>query len=84
METKSLAQLDYTNELLNVKDREGFELVMNPRKVFDYLDILPQSRKDYKYRIGLFLNFMGGRELEKNSLLEYKQYLKNLINYSVS
>lgn len=84
METKSLIQLNYTNGLLDVRDKEGFELIMNPRKVFDYLDISPQSRKDYKYRIGLFFNFMGGKELEKNSLLEYKQYLKNLINYSVS
>ncbi|XOB41570.1 MAG: tyrosine-type recombinase/integrase [Candidatus Nealsonbacteria bacterium] len=75
------------NDLINpdaFKNQEILSIVIDPKKTFNYLDISSGSRADYKYRLGLFLNFMRNKSLSLNCLLEYKRYLKNLINYSTA
>ena len=53
-------------------------------KVFDLLDVSEATRKDYKYRIGLFLDFIGERGFNRNSFLEFKRSLAERRNLAVS
>ena len=53
-------------------------------RVFDLLDVNETTRADYKYRIGLFLNFIAKKGFNRNSFLEFKRYLAERIDFSVS
>ena len=53
-------------------------------KVFDLLDVSEATRKDYKYRIGLFLDFTGERGFNRNSFLEFKRSLAERTDLSVA
>jgi len=53
-------------------------------KVFDLIDISETTRQDYKYRIGLFLDFTQERGLNRNSFLEFKRYLSDRTDLAVS
>lgn len=53
-------------------------------KVFDFLDISENTKKDYKYRIGLFLKFIAGNSLNVNSFLEFKRWLSEKRDFSVA
>ena len=53
-------------------------------QVFDLLDVSPATRTDYKYRIGLFLDFIGGDGLNRNSFLDFKRELADRTDVSVS
>jgi len=53
-------------------------------KVFDLLDVSEATRKDYKYRIGLFLDFTQDRGFNRNSFLEFKRYLAERTDLAVS
>lgn len=53
-------------------------------KVFDLLDVSEATRKDYKYRIGLFLDFTQERGLNRNSFLEFKRVLAERTDLAVS
>jgi len=44
-------------------------------QIFSFLDISSSTRKDYTYRIGLFLKFIKERGFNKDSFLEFKRYL---------
>ena len=68
---------------------EGQALTINdPReraeKVFDLLDVSETTRQDYKYRIGLFLDFTSKRGFNRNSFLEFKRYLAERTDFAVS
>lgn len=52
--------------------------------IFKFLDVNEETRKDYQYRIGHFLNFISDKGLNQNSFLEYKNYLKRRTDYTVS
>jgi len=52
--------------------------------IFKFLDVNEETRKDYQYRIGHFLNFIDGEGLNQGSFLEYKKYLKLRTDYTVS
>lgn len=54
------------------------------QEIFDLLDVSEANRADYKYRIGLFLQFINNNSLHKNSFLEFKRYLGNRTDFSVS
>jgi integrase/recombinase XerC len=54
------------------------------KAIFDNLDVMDSTRNEYKNRIFLFINFINMRGLNSNSFLEFKRYLNNLNNYSVS
>ena len=53
-------------------------------KVFDLLDVMEGPRADYKYRIGLFLDFIGQKGFNVNTYLEYKRYLADRMDYAIS
>jgi len=53
-------------------------------KVFDLLDVSEATRKDYKYRIGLFLDFTGERGFNRNSFLEFKRSLAERTDLAVA
>jgi integrase/recombinase XerC len=53
-------------------------------KVFDLLDVREETRTDYKYRIGLFLEFVSQRGFNINTYLEYKRYLADRMDYAIS
>lgn len=52
--------------------------------IFKFLDINEETRKDYQYRIGHFLNFISDEGLNQDSFLEYKKYLKLRSDYTVA
>ena len=53
-------------------------------RVFDLLDVSEATRADYKYRIGLFLDFTSVGGLNRNSFLEFKRALAERIDITVS
>jgi len=53
-------------------------------KAFDLLPINDTTRADYKARIGLYIDFINKHGINRNSLLDYRRYLDNRTDYSVS
>lgn len=53
-------------------------------RVFDLLDVSEATRQDYKYRIGLFLDFTSERGFNRNSFLEFKRVLAERTDLAVS
>ena len=43
-------------------------------RAFDLLDISESTRQDYKYRIGLFIDFMEENDNNHNTFLEFKEH----------
>ena len=77
-------QTDIATTQLNIK-----ALTLNdPREraeaVFDLLDVSDTTRQDYKYRIGLFLDFMKKEGFNYNSFLEFKRALAKRTDITVS
>lgn len=62
--------------------------ISNPQekaeRVFDLLDVSEATRQDYKYRIGLFLDFTSERGFNRNSFLEFKRSLAERTDLAVS
>jgi hypothetical protein len=56
----------------------------NADKVFDLLDVSDTTRADYKYHIGLFLEFIQQNGINRNSFLDFKRTLANRNDFSVS
>lgn len=57
---------------------------LTPEKVFDSLDVSESTIQDYKYRIGLFLDYTKKNGTNYNSYLEFKRYLANRSDISTS
>ena len=53
-------------------------------KVFDLLDVRETTRADYKYRIGLFLDFVKDRGFNHNSFLAFKRELAERTDLAIS
>lgn len=53
-------------------------------RVFDLLDVSEATRKDYKYRIGLFLDFTSEKGFNRNSFLEFKRALADRTDLAVA
>ena len=53
-------------------------------QVFAFLDVSEVTRKDYGYRIGLFLTFIQEHGMGRNSYLEYKRYLAERTDFGIS
>jgi integrase len=60
------------------------EVKGNANKVFDLLDVSDTTREDYKYRINLFLEFVGEKGFNFNTFLEFKRHLSQRTDLSVS
>lgn len=54
------------------------------KNVFDLLDVSFNTRKEYKNRIGLFLDFLNKNSLNRNSFLEFKRYLTDRDDIAIS
>lgn len=52
--------------------------------VFSGLDVSEATRKDYEYRIGLFLDHLQSESFSVNTFLNYKRKLAENVAYSVS
>lgn len=63
-------------------------ITSNPKaytnRIFDLLDVSDDTRQEYKYRIGLFLDFLKKNPINVNSYLEFKRYLLGRNDFSVS
>lgn len=68
-----------TNNALTIKNP-----VEQAKQVFDLLDVSETTRKDYQYRIGLFLDFTQANGFNHNSFLEFKRGLAGRSDLAVS
>jgi integrase len=53
-------------------------------QVFNLLDVSEASRKDYKYRIPLFIEFVQKYGMKYDTYLEFKRYLANRTDLTVA
>lgn len=58
--------------------------LIKARAIFDLLDVSEATRQDYKYRIKLFLTFVKRNSISINCYLEFKRYLANRTDFSIS
>jgi len=74
------------NELSIIKyeDFNSDELKKKAEIFFDYLDVSHRTIQEYKYRIGLFIDFIGNNGFNRNSFLEFKRYLAGREDFSVA
>lgn len=73
------------NHQLITNDFASYEAVMEQVKgVFNLMDIADTTKEEYQQRIKLFLIFIRKDGFNRNSFLEFKRYLKERIDYSVS
>ena len=74
-------QLTITNneQALTISDPQA-----KAESVFDLLDVSEATRKDYKYRIGAFLDFTQDRGFNRNSFLEFKRSLAERTDLSIA
>jgi integrase len=72
---------------LSITKYESFnseELKNKAETFFDYLDVSQHTIQEYKYRIGLFIDFIGDNGFSRNSFLEFKRYLAGREDFSVA
>jgi len=60
------------------------DILSQVKQVFDLLDVSENTREEYKQRITSFLLFVKKFGFNRNSFLEYKRYLRERTDYSVS
>jgi len=70
------------NELIKIND-QALD-VNNMDRLFDLLDVSEATRKDYKYRINLFLDFTSQRGFNNNSFLDFKRALAERTDLSIA
>jgi integrase len=71
-----------------VRLEEGTLTLNNPlnyaERIFNLMDISENTRQDYKYRIGMFIEFVAKNEFNRNSFLEFKRDLAGKTAFSVA
>lgn len=72
------------NDLVKTSNYELQVSVQEASRAFDLLPVNEATRADYKARIGLFTDFINQHGMNRNTLLEYRRYLDNRTDYSVS
>lgn len=77
-----MEQLAITNDSQALIATDDFKARAD--KVFDLLDVSESTRAEYKLRIDLFLDFVRDKEFNCNIFLEFKRYLANRTDFSVS
>lgn len=60
------------------------DMRIKAERIFDLLDVSEATRKDYKYRIGLFISFIQERGANRNSFLEFKRSLAERTDLAVA
>lgn len=73
--------IKYRNNQLELNT---FRSNIRPLDIFDTLDVSKNTKKEYKRRIELFLSFIEKNQLNINSFLNFKQYLKSRNDLTVS
>lgn len=68
-------KISSSNALIQNKSSDLAQL---PDKIFLGLDLSKETIKDYKYRIGRFIDFVKLNGVNRNTLLEYKRMLNAL------
>ena len=53
-------------------------------QIFDLLDVSETTRADYKYRIGLFLDYVQGKGFDRDIFLSFKRILAQRVDISIS
>lgn len=81
METKEI--VEGKPNYLRKQDLTTNDLQSKAEQVFDLLDINETTRQDYRYRIGLFLDYTKVR-FNSNSFLEFKRYLAGRTDLTVA
>ena len=76
---KNIDLIKKSSQALIVNDPQ-----LKAERVFDLLDVSETTRGDYKYRIGLFLDFVKNKGLNRNSFLEFKRYLGERTDYTIA
>lgn len=75
-------------QLATTNDKQGFITIDDVKakadKVFNLLDVNESTRAEYKLRICLFLDFVKDKEFNFNIFLEFKRYLAERADFSVS
>ena len=74
-------------QLSIIKDEQALfieDMREKAKRAFDFLDVSETTRADYKYRIGLFLDFTGEQGFNRNSFLEFKRYLAERTDLAIS
>ena len=66
------------NQLISLNFKDKVE------NVFNALDVADNTRNEYKRRIKLFFDFLQSRPFNRDSFLQFKQYLKNRNDLTVS
>lgn len=82
-----MAKQTKQNQLTIVSDGQALAIDDTREKasrVFDLLDVSEATRQDYKYRIGLFLDFTQERGLNRNSFLDFKRALAERTDLSIA
>ena len=57
---------------------------ISPDVIFSNLDVAENTSKEYKQRVKLFLEFLGDDQINVNSYLEFKRYLRGRTDFTVS
>lgn len=57
---------------------------LEAKRAFDYLPISETTRDDYKLRVGEFIDFIKANGLNRNTMLDYRKYLEQRTDYSIS
>ncbi len=60
------------------------DLLVKAVAFFDYLDASIHTRREYKYRIKMFIEYIGQQGFDRNSFLEFKRYLAEREDFSVA
>lgn len=66
------------------QDLGSAELQKKAETYFDYLDVSVHTRREYRYRIGMFIEFISTYGFNPNSFLEFKRLLAAREDFSVA
>ncbi len=73
------------NQLVLKTETEPIEDIRTKaNQIFDLLDINETTRMDYKYRIGIFLEYVQGQGFDRDVFLSFKRILAKRIDISIA
>jgi integrase len=79
MKKQKRLTINSDGQALSIIDAKG-----KAERVFDLLDVSEATRQDYKYRIGLFLDFTAEQGFNRNSFLLFKRALAERTDLAVA
>jgi len=62
----------------------AYQTPIDPRVIFNYLDISESTKQDYLSRIDYFINFIKSEGYNFNLFINYKKHLEKRTDYSIS